>query len=57
MWCMKKVFVISVVVGAFGANSTGFKKFIVAIGIEMKVEYTQKTLLGTARILRLVPGH
>ena len=36
-------------------SSTGFEKYIAAIGIEMRVEHAQKKiLLGTARILRLV---
>ena len=57
MWDMKEVIVIPVVVGALGAISTGFEKYIAAIGIEMRVEHAQKTaLLATARILRLVLG-
>ena len=57
MWDMKEVIVIPVVVGALGAISNGFEKYIAAIGIEMTVEHAQKTaLLGTARILRLVGG-
>ena len=51
MWDMKEVIIISVVVGALGAISNGFEKYIVAIGIEMRVEYPQiKALLRTARI-------
>ena len=54
---MKEVIVIPVVVGALGAISTGFEKYIAAIGIEMRVKHAQKiALLGTARILRLVLG-
>ena len=54
---MKKVIVISVVVGALNAISTGFEKYVAAFGIEVKVEHAQKTAsLGTARILRLVLG-
>ena len=54
---MKEVIVIQVVVGALGAISTGFEKYITAIEIEMRVEHAQKTaLMGTARILRLVLG-
>ena len=57
MWDIKKVIVIPVVVEALGAISTGFEKYIAAIGIEMRVERTKKTaLLETARILRLVLG-
>ena len=58
MWGMKEVFVISVVVGALSAISTGFEKYITAIGIEMNVEHAQKTaFLRTARILKLVLGY
>ena len=54
MWDMKET---AVVVGALVAISTGFEKYIAAIGIKMGVEHAQKTaLLGTARILRLVLG-
>ena len=57
MWGMKEVIVIPIVVGALGAISTGFEKYIAAIGIEMRIEHAQKTaLLGIARILRLVLG-
>ena len=61
MWGMKEVIVIPVVVGALGAISTGFVKYIAAIGIEMRVEHTQKNpqktaLLQTARILKRVLG-
>ena len=49
--------VIPVVVGALGAMSTGFEKYIAAIGIEMRVEHAQKTaLLEIAKILRMVLG-
>ena len=58
MWVMMKVIVIPVVVGALGAIATGFEKYVVAIGIDMKVEHALKTaLLGKARILRLVIEH
>ena len=43
MWSMKELIVIPVVVGALGAISTGFRKYIAAIGIEMRVEHAQKT--------------
>ena len=57
MWGMKEVIVIPVVVRALGAISTGFEKYTAAIGIEMRLEYPQKTaLLVIARILRLVLG-
>ena len=57
MWGMKKVIVMPLVVGALGAISADFEKYVAAIGIEMKVEHAQKTtLLETTRILRLVLG-
>ena len=43
MWGTKEVIVIPVVVGALGAISTGFQKYIAAIWIEMRVEHAQKT--------------
>ena len=54
---MKEVIVLPVDVGALGAISTDFEKYIAAIGIEMRVEYARETaLLKTARFLRLVLG-
>ena len=38
----EEVIVVPVVVGALGAISTGFEKYITAIGTEMRVEHTQK---------------
>ena len=35
MWDMKKVIVIPAVVGALGVISTGFEKYVAAIGIEL----------------------
>ena len=40
---MKEVIVIPVVLGALGAISTGFEKYIAATGIDMRVEHPQKT--------------
>ena len=57
IWGMKEVIIILAVVGALGAMSTYFEKYIAAIWIEMRVEHAQKpALLGTAKILRLVLG-
>ena len=42
VWGIKKVTVIPVVVGALGEISTGFKKYIAAIQIEMKVEHAKQ---------------
>ena len=55
MWGMKKVTVIPVVIGALGAVSKEFDKWIEKIGINLRTGHVQKTaLLGTARILRKV---
>ena len=40
---MKEVIVIPVIVGALVAISTGFEKYIAAIGIGIRVEHAQKT--------------
>ena len=57
LWNVRKVTVIPIVVGALGAITTRFEKFVMEAGIELRVEHVQKTaLLGTARILRLVLG-
>ena len=57
IWSMKEVILIPVVAGALGAISTGFEKYIAAIGIAMRVENEKKTAsLGTARILKLALG-
>ena len=39
IWGMKEVIVIQEVVGALGSISTGFEKYVEAIGIEMRVEH------------------
>ena len=54
---MRKVTVIPIVVGALGAISNRFEKFVMVVGIHIRVERLQKAaLLGSARILRLVLG-
>ena len=42
MWDTKKVTVILIIVGALGAITTGFKKSVEAIRINMKVDHAQK---------------
>ena len=55
IWGMKKVKVISVVIGALGAISDYFDKHTEEIGVQIRLQVMQKTaLLGTARILRNV---
>ena len=41
---MKEVIAIAVVVGALGAISTGFEKYVPATGIEIEVEHAEKQL-------------
>ena len=55
VWCMQKVFVVPVVIGALGAISVNFKEYMKRIGVNMRLDVIQKTaLLGTAKILRKV---
>ena len=55
LWQMKKVVVITIVVGALGTIKTKFEKYIESLGIEIRIEHVQKSaLLETARIIRKV---
>ena len=55
VWHMQKVIVVPVVIGALGAVSVNFKKYMKQIGLKVSLEVIQKTaLLGTAKILRKV---
>ena len=57
LWEMQKATIIPIVVGALGAITNRFGKFMQEIGIDIRIEHVQKTaLLGTARLLRLVLG-
>ena len=50
---MKRVGVIPGVIGALGTVSRKLEKWIDRLGIKLKIEHLQKTLiLGAARILR-----
>ena len=50
---MRKVIAVPVVIGALGAVSVNFKKYMKQIGVKVTLEVTQKTaLLGTAKIQR-----
>jgi len=53
---MRKVTVVPVVIGALGAVSGNFKEYMKRIGVNVRLEVSQKTaLLGTAtKILRKV---
>ena len=55
LWCLRKVTVIPVVVGALGCVTKEAEQYIEKIGIKIRTEMIQKTaLLGTARTLRKV---
>ena len=57
LWNMQKVTVIQIGFGALGAISYRFEKFVMEVGILIRVEHVQKiSLLGSGRILRLVLG-
>ena len=52
---MKKVVLIPILVGALGTITTAFEKYIESLGIEIRIEYVQKSaFFGTARIIRKV---
>ena len=55
LWSLKKVTVISIIVGALRTVSKDLENYIEKLGITIRLEHLQKTaLLGTARILRKV---
>lgn len=55
MWTMKRVTVVSAVVGTLGALATKFGKYAGDIGIDKRVGHSgKKALLGGTSILRLV---
>ena len=55
LWCLRRVNVIPVVVGALGCVTKEVEQYIEKIGIKIRIEVIQKTaLLGTARTLRKV---
>ena len=58
VWGTRKVIVVPVVIGTFGAVSVNFKEYMKRIGVNVRLEVIQKTaLLGTAKILRKVLSH
>jgi len=55
LWSLKKVTVIPIVLGALGSVTKNFEKYTEKLEVVINVTETQKTtLLGTARILRMV---
>ena len=55
MWRLKKVTVVPIVIGALGAVSEMFKKYMGKLDVTIRLKVIQKTaLLGTAGLLRRV---
>ena len=55
IWCMKKVKIVPIIVGALGSVTKEIEGYINSIGIECPISLLQKAcLLGTARIIRKV---
>ena len=55
VWRMRKVIVVSIVIGALGAVSVNCKEYMRQIGVNVRLEIIQKTaLLGSVKILRKV---
>ena len=51
VWHMRKVIVVPVVIGVLGTVSVNFKEYMKRIGVSVRLEVIQKTvLLGTAKI-------
>ena len=51
VWCMWKVIVVTVVIGAVEAISVNFKEYMKLIGVNLRLEVIQKpALLATAKI-------
>ena len=54
-WSLKKVEIVTIVVGALGCISKGFSRWMDILGIKLSIGMVQKSvLLGTVRILRKV---
>ena len=55
LWQNKKVIVIPIVIGALVTITTTFEKYNESLGIKIRIEHVQKSvLLGTATIIRKV---
>ena len=55
MWRLKKVTVVPIVIGALGAVSHMFEKYMGKLDVTIRLEVIQKmALLGTAGLLRRV---
>uniref|UniRef100_A0A1X7TF73 Uncharacterized protein n=1 Tax=Amphimedon queenslandica TaxID=400682 RepID=A0A1X7TF73_AMPQE len=53
LWSLRQVDIIPVVVGALGAVSRNIERCSEKLGVAIRVEHIQKTvLLGTANIIR-----
>ena len=54
-WDLRKVYIVPVVIGALGAVTSNFSKYLDSIHCNLSVSKLQKTaVLGSARILRMV---
>ena len=54
-WDLRKVNIVPVVIGALGAVTNNFSKYLDSIHCSLSVSKLQKTaVLGSARILRMV---
>ena len=49
VWRMRKFIVVPVVIGALGAESVNFKEYIKLIGVNVRLEFIQKTALFPVR--------
>ena len=55
LWCMHKVCITPVVIGALGSYTERLEKFLDGIHVGLRTDIIQKTaLLGTARVVRKV---
>ena len=55
VWRMRKVIVVTAVIGALGAVSVNLKEYMKRIGVDVRLEVIRKkVLLGTAKILKKV---
>ena len=58
VWKMDKVIILPVLIGALGAVSQRFARYMQKMEANIKLEIIQKTaFLGTARLLRKIMSH
>ena len=49
VWRMRKVIVVPVVIGALGAVLVNFKEYMKRIGVNVKLEVIQKSIVGDSK--------